>query len=125
MTNNEVTDSLGFKMELVPSKGLHIALNPRDAHRIPRPGKPLWRKREVVRQERTVHYTIVDAEGVLQELVEKEVSQTEVLHMECRETGEFAHRETSSYEQTELFNNEVVTEERGQEEYVHLKSEHD
>ena len=53
-------------MELVPSKGLHIALNPRDAHRIPRPGKPLWRKREVVRQERTVHYTTVDAEGVLQ-----------------------------------------------------------
>ena len=28
--------------------------------------KPLWRKREVVRQERTVQYTTVDAEGELQ-----------------------------------------------------------
>eukprot|EP00607_Mallomonas_marina_P006258 CAMPEP_0182439088 /NCGR_PEP_ID=MMETSP1167-20130531/86206_1 /TAXON_ID=2988 /ORGANISM="Mallomonas Sp, Strain CCMP3275" /LENGTH=413 /DNA_ID=CAMNT_0024632689 /DNA_START=93 /DNA_END=1334 /DNA_ORIENTATION=- len=87
--------------------------------------KPLWRKREVVRQERTVHYTTLDGEGVVQELVEKETTQTEVLHMECRETGEFAHRETSSYEQSELFNNEVVAEEQGQEEYVHLKSTED
>lgn len=34
--------------------------------RIPAPGKPLWRKREVVRSERTVHYTTVDASGLLQ-----------------------------------------------------------
>lgn len=27
------------------------------------PPKPLWRKREVVRQERTVHYTTVDEHG--------------------------------------------------------------
>ena len=27
--------------------------------------------------------------------------------MECRETGEFAHRETTKYEQQETFNNEV------------------
>lgn len=71
------------------------------------PGKPLWRKREVVRSERIVHYTTVDASGLLQELVEKESTETEVLHMECRETGEFAHRETTKYEQLETFNNEV------------------
>jgi len=82
----------------------------------------VWRKRETVRQERTVQYTTVDADGSLQELVEKETSETEVLHMESRETGEFAHRETTIYEQTETFNNEVVAEQRGQEEYVHLKS---
>jgi len=58
----------------------------------------------------------------VQELVEKEVTQTEVLHMECRETGEFAHRETTQYEQMESFNEEVVAEVRGAEEYVHLKS---
>jgi hypothetical protein len=29
--------------------------------------------------------------------------------MECRETGEFAHRETTQYTQKETFNNEVVT----------------
>ena len=39
--------------------------------------------------------------------MEKETSQTEVLHMECRETGEFAHRETTDYEHTETFNKEV------------------
>lgn len=44
---------------------------------------------------------------LVQELVEKESTQTEVLHMECRETGEFAHRETTDYEQYETYNNEV------------------
>ena len=45
-----------------------------------------------------------------QELVEKECTETEVLHMECRETGEFAHRETTKYEQQETFNSEVCVE---------------
>eukprot|EP00981_Chlorochromonas_danica_P000668 scaffold146_cov171-Ochromonas_danica.AAC.17 len=82
----------------------------------------VWRKQEVVRQERTVHYTTVDDTGALQELVEKEITQTEILHMECRDTGEFAHRETTRYEQQEMFNKEVVQQIAGQEEYVHLKS---
>jgi hypothetical protein len=101
------------------------------------PVKPLWRKRETVRQERTVHYTTIDANGEQQvgqsqhwvsvgrpltclsclcapgaavssqELVERETTQSEVLHMECKETGEFAHRETTQYEQLETFNEEV------------------
>ncbi len=54
--------------------------------------------------------------------MEKELTQTEVLHMECRDTGEFAHRETTQYEQIETFNDEVVNEVAGNEEYVHLKS---
>ncbi|KAJ1434185.1 hypothetical protein B484DRAFT_394164, partial [Ochromonadaceae sp. CCMP2298] len=84
--------------------------------------KPLWRKREVVRQERSTFYTTIDANGEQQELVEKETTQSEVLHMECKETGEFAHRETTMFEQLETFNEEVVSEVQGQEEYVHLKS---
>jgi hypothetical protein len=44
-----------------------------------------------------------------QELVERETTQSEVLHMECKETGEFAHRETTQYEQMETFNDEVRT----------------
>lgn len=87
--------------------------------------KPLWKKREVMKQERTIHYTTMDAAGVVQELIEKETSETEVLHMECRETGEFAHRETTVYEQKETFNDEVVNEQFGSEEYVHLKSKED
>jgi hypothetical protein len=47
------------------------------------------------------------SDGQWQELVERELSQTEVLHMECRETGEFAHRESTDYEHYETFNNEV------------------
>jgi hypothetical protein len=45
--------------------------------------------------------------------------------MECRETGEFAHRETTNYEQSETFNDELVAEEKGNEEYVHMKSKDD
>ena len=85
----------------------------------------VWQKREVVTQERTVHYTTIDADGVLQELIEKETSQTEVLHMESRDTGVFAHRETMLYDQTEVFNDQLVGEQHGQEEYVHLRSEAD
>jgi hypothetical protein len=40
--------------------------------------KPLWKKREVVRQERLVEYTTIDADGEMQELCEREVSETEV-----------------------------------------------
>lgn len=58
----------------------------------------------------------------MKELIEKETTQSEVLHMECKETGQFAHRETTQYEQLETFNAEVVVETKGAEEYVHLKS---
>jgi hypothetical protein len=51
---------------LVLSKGSAVALNFKDSYRAPLPSKPLWRKREVVRQERTIHYTTIDAEGVQQ-----------------------------------------------------------
>merc|ERR1719263_2741650 len=64
-------------------------------------------------------------DGGVQELVETERSSTEILHMECKDTGEFAHRESTEYEQTEVFNKEVVSTEHGNEEYVHLKSQHD
>ena len=99
---------------------------------IPHPGlrrkaktKAMWRKRETLLQERIVQYTTVDAEGNVQELVETERSSNEVMHMECNETGEFAHREAAEFEQLETFNNEVVAENRGNQEYVHLKSQYD
>lgn len=43
----------------------------------------------------------------VQELFETEKSQTEVLHMECKRTGEFAHSESTHYESGETFNGEV------------------
>ena len=102
---------------------LELVIHPKDsAFARLSPSSSVWRKREIVRQERTVQYTTIDADGLLQELVEKETSETEVLHMESRETGEFAHRETTVYEQKETFNDEVVAEQHGSEEYVHLKS---
>ena len=51
---------------LVKSTGLGIALSAKDAHRPTGPTKPLWRKREIVRQERIVEYTTVDETGVMQ-----------------------------------------------------------
>ena len=38
---------------------------------------------------------------------------------------QFAHKETTEYEQTETFNSELVMAERGVERYVHLKSKDD
>ncbi|KAH8066839.1 hypothetical protein JL721_8028 [Aureococcus anophagefferens] len=120
--------------ELEPVDECALAVLPGDAviaagdhlqFRRPGPAKPLWRKREVVLQERIVQYTTVDVSGAVQELVETERSSTEVVHMECKETGEFAHRETSEYEQLETFNGQAVAENRGNQEYYHLKSAED
>jgi len=72
-----------------------------------------------------VQYTTVDSDGVIQELVESERSQNEIVHLECKETGEFAHRESTEYETLETFNSEIVAQERGNEEYLHLKSRDD
>lgn len=87
---------------------LEVIIRPNDGKTNPPIGdKQLWRKREVIRHEKSVYYTTFDGEGGQQELVEKETTQTEVLHMECRNTGEFAHKEVTTYEQLETFNGEV------------------
>ncbi|KAG5183203.1 hypothetical protein JKP88DRAFT_273186 [Tribonema minus] len=82
----------------------------------PRPPPPV---------ERIVCYTTVDVDGRRQELTERERHMSNVVHMECRETGEFAHRETTDFEAAETFNGDVVLHESGNEEYVHLKSRDD
>lgn len=43
----------------------------------------------------------------VQELSETMKTQTEVVHMECKRSGEFAHRESTFYESGETFNGEV------------------
>jgi hypothetical protein len=88
------------------------------------PFKSLWKKREVVINEKITEYTKVDDDGVMQMLVESEKSQTEVLHMESKD-GEFAHRETTEFEQFEKFNDETVMHQTGTEKFVHLKSHED
>ncbi|CAM9496526.1 unnamed protein product, partial [Ectocarpus sp. 12 AP-2014] len=91
---------------LVRHLGTVLGLRGKEAYRRPGPGKPVWRKRETLIQERIVQYTTLDEEGAVQELFETEKSQTEVLHMECKRTGEFAHRESTHYESGEAFNGE-------------------
>jgi hypothetical protein len=59
-------------------------------------GKAVWQKSETVVQERIVCYTTVDSDGRRQELTERERNVTCVVHMECKETGEFAHKEVST-----------------------------
>ncbi|CAM9765216.1 unnamed protein product [Ectocarpus sp. 4 AP-2014] len=91
---------------LVRHLGTVLGLRGKEAYRRPGPGKPVWRKRETLTQERIVQYTTMDEEGAVQELLETEKSQTEVLHMECKRTGEFAHQESTHYESGEAFNGE-------------------
>ena len=123
-TSDELEPVDEFALAVLPGDAV-IAAGDHLRFRRPGPAKPLWRKREVVLQERIVQYTTVDVSGAVQELVETERSSTEVVHMECKETGEFAHRETSEYEQLETFNGQAVAENRGNEEYYHLKSAED
>jgi hypothetical protein len=86
--------------------------------------KDLWKKREIVVNERTTEYTKIDELGNTQVLIESEKTQYEVLHMENKE-GEFAHRETNTHEQYEKFNDELVMHEKGNDNLVHLKSHED
>jgi len=126
----DVYTCLGFQaptscQELQPHKGTSMALNRKDAHRRAQPHRALFRKRETEIHERIVQYTTIDADGTVQELIETQRSHNEVVHLECKESGEFVHRERLNIEQWETFNNEVVSEERGHEEYLHLKSKED
>lgn len=83
---------------------------------------PVWKKMETFTQERVVQYTTIDGEGRKQTLTEREKNVTSIVHMECKETGEFAHREVTEYETAETFNGEIVSSESGTEQYVHLRS---
>jgi len=84
--------------------------------------RAMWKKQETVIHERIVKYITVEPDGTVHELVETDKNQSEVLHMECKDTGEFLHREHTEYEQTEKFDAEFVTADRGTEEYLHLKN---
>ena len=67
-----VWTALGFAGE-VTCRALSTHLGRKAMARRPA-GKPMWRKREVLLQERIVQYTTVDNEGVVQELVETYVA---------------------------------------------------
>ena len=84
----------------------------------------IWKKHETIIQERIVRHVTVE-NGVTRELVETDKSQNEVIHIECKDSGEFAHREFSQQEQTEELDKEMVTFIRASQEYVNLKSHSD
>lgn len=81
-----------------------------------------WKKKETVLQEKTVVYTTIGPDGHVQELMETVKQQNHVLHMEMKDSEEFAHHEFNEYEQTETFNEELVSGNHGTEEFLHLKS---
>ena len=45
--------------------------------------------------------------------------------VQLKHNGKFAHRKTPHYERNESFDGEAVSQSRGFEEYLHLKSQHD
>ena len=98
------------------TKGLH------PEHQLA-PSQSLWKKREVLVQEKTTEYISYDhTKKEWNRLVEEERQVTEVMHLEAKGTGEFAHKEVSRFSKTEQFNENVVNEEEGGELYLHLKS---
>lgn len=91
----------------------------------PPQNQPLWKKHETVIQERIVRQITVDGEGNTNELITTDKSQNDIIHIESKETGEFAHREYTQQEQTEELDKEIATFVRATEEYIHLKSKED
>jgi len=71
------------------------------------PGPGLWKKREVVINEKITEYTKVHEDGRCEKLIESEKHQQEVLHMESP-NGDFAHKETTQYEKFERYELVVI-----------------
>jgi len=122
---NTVFQSLGFRVSsksktVIPYQQDNLKMDPTTKN--PKNGNHLWKKHETLIHERIVKYVTLNADGSLEELVEREKKQDEVVHMECKDTGIFAHHEHSQFEKTEAFNGELVAGQRGTEEYCHLKS---
>lgn len=91
---------------------------------IPTSKENVWKKHETIISAKIVRLTTVK-DGVKSELVERDKSQNDIVHIECSATGDFAHREYSQQEQCEKINNEISTFIRASEEYVHFKSNTD
>ena len=96
-------------------------LNPKNFKNLNINLENVWKKHETVIQERTVRHITIE-NGITRELIETDKSQNEVVHIEDKTTGEFAHREYSQQEQTEELDGEMATFIRATEDYIHLKS---
>lgn len=119
----EVWDTLQFRHISSCRDMIPCMLEKRSSTNEPKTLKTnIWKKHETVIQERVVKYVTRCADGTLEELEEREKKQDEVIHIECKDTGQFAHHELSQYEKTEAFNKEIVSCRRGTEELVQLKS---
>ncbi len=87
--------------------------------------RSIWKKHETVIQERIVKHVTINDEGNINELITTDKSQNDVIHIESKISGEYAHREFTQQEQTEQMDNEMSTFIRATEEYIHLKSKDD
>lgn len=104
-------------------EGLNI--NGKEADKKDVVGHPIWKKHETVIQEKIVKQVTIDAAGNINELITTDKSQNDIIHIESKLTGEFAHREFTQQEQKEVLDKEVSNFIRATEEYIHLKSSED
>ena len=123
----EVWDLLGFRYvsscrAIIPSSSSDQNYHKQTDKKSLNNTSNIWKKHETVIQERIVKFVTRNIDGSLEELEEREKKQDEVIHMECKDSEQFAHHELSQYEKTEAFNDEVVSCRRGIEELLHLKS---
>ena len=84
----------------------------------------MWKKREIVREERIIEIFQVDETGQGVTHTETQRQQVEVVHMENVD-GEFAHKETTNFEAFQEVNNQLVAHETGDQHHIHLRSKDD
>jgi hypothetical protein len=94
-------------------------------HKIEHNRHSIWKKHETVIQERIIKQVTIDKDGNKSELITTDKSQNDIIHIESKITGDFAHREFTQQEQTEHLEEELSTFIRATEEYIHLKSKED
>ncbi|GBG27995.1 Hypothetical Protein FCC1311_042182 [Hondaea fermentalgiana] len=80
-----------------------------------------FRRREVVKESRTVEFMKVLWNGSVQVWEETEETVKETTHLEAA-NGEFAHREKVKLTQREAVNGESTKEDKSRRDYVHLKN---
>lgn len=80
-----------------------------------------FRRREVIRESRTVEFMKVLWNGRVQVWEETEETIKETTHLEAS-NGEFAHREKVKHLRSEKVNGDAVKEDNSKRDYVHLKN---
>jgi len=85
----------------------------------------MWKKHETIIHERIVQYVTIDEFGELHKVIDTDKTQKDIMHIECKSKGLFAHREYTQQEQTETADDDQDRVIRATMECIHFKSSDD